>query len=56
MKLQIPKEYQKTWGPPPLIYYKAGPTLNKTPTEKFNYLKVNIKTQPGERKSKTVAI
>ena len=56
MKLQLTKEYLKTRGPPPLISYKASPTFDKTPTYKSNYLRVGIKTQPGNRDSKTVAI
>ena len=56
MKLQLPKEYWKDWGPLPSIYYKAEPTLGKTLTEKSNSLKVNTETQPGERDSKTVEI
>ena len=36
--------------------YKANPTIGKTPTDKSDSLKVDIKTQPGERNIKTVAI
>ena len=56
MKLQLPKEDWKNRGPPPLIYYKADPTINKIPTDKVYSLKIYIKTQPEERDSKAVAI
>ena len=55
MKLHPPKAYRKNCVPP-LIYYKADPTIDKTLTNKSDSLKVNIKTQPGERDNKTVAI
>ena len=56
MKLHTPKEDWKNCGPPPLISYKADPTIGKTPMDKSDSLKVNIKTQPGEKESDTVAI
>ena len=56
MKLQLPKQYCNNQGLPPPISYKATPTLGKTPTDKWNSLKIGIKTQPGERDSETVAI
>ena len=56
MKLQLSKEYWENWGPPPPISYKSDPTLGKTRTDKSDSLKVNIKTQPGERDRKTVDI
>ena len=56
MKLQLPKEYRKTQGPPTPILYKAEPTLGNTPTDKSGSLKVDIKSQRGERDNKTVAI
>ena len=56
MKLQLPTEYWQKRGPPPPIFYKAEPTLGKTPTEKSDPLKVDIKTQPGERDSEMVVI
>ena len=56
MKLQPPKEDWNNQVPTPPISYKPGKTIGKTPTEKLDYLKVDIKTQPGERDSETVAI
>ena len=56
MKLQLSKEDWKTQVSLPLISYKTGTTIGKTPMEKLDYLKVDIKTQPEERDSKTVAI
>ena len=56
MKIQPPKEYWKTWGPSPLISYKADGTIGKTLTVKYDSLKVNIKTQPEDRDSKMVEI
>ena len=49
MKLQLPKIEWNNWGPPPTISYKAEPNLGKTLTKKSKDLKVDIKTQPGER-------
>ena len=56
MKLQLPKEDQKTWIPPPLISYMADSNLVKTLMEKLDSLKVDIKTQPGDRDNETVEI
>ena len=56
MKLQLPKEYRKTWGSPPPISYKTDPTLDKTPTDNLDYLKVDIKNQPGQRDIERVVI
>ena len=56
MKLQLPQKYWKNRGPPPLILYKSDPTIVKTLIDKSNSLKVDIKTQPGERDIETVAI
>ena len=56
MKVQTPKDDLKNCGLPPQIFYKPDPTIGKTPEEKLDSLKVNIKTQPGERDSKTFAI
>ena len=56
IKLQLPKEDWKNWGPPPPISYKSEPTLGKTLTDKSNSLKVNIKTQPRYRYRDTVVI
>ena len=56
MKLQPPKEYWKNRGTPPPISYKDDATIGKTLTENSDYLKVDIKTQPRERDSKTVEI
>ena len=40
----------------PPISYNTNITIRKTPTENSDYLKVNIKNQPRERDSETVAI
>ena len=56
MKLKLPKKDWKNCGPPPPISYKADPTIGKTSTDKLDSIKVDIKIQPGERDSKTVAI
>ena len=56
MKIQLPKEDWKTWVPPTPISYKSNATMGKIPIDKSDYLKVNIKTQPGERYSETVVI
>ena len=56
MKLKLPKEPWKNCGPPPLISYKSEPTFVDTPTDKSDFLKVDMKNQPGKRGSKTVAI
>ena len=46
----------KNQGLPLLISYKPNITTRKTPTEKSDSLKVDIKTQPGERDCETVSI
>ena len=56
MKLQLPKEDWKTRVQPPPISYKPDVTIGKTLTDKSDFLKFNIKTQPGERDSETVEI
>ena len=56
MKPQIPQEDWKTWVLPPPISYKADPTLGKTPTDKSDSIKVDIKTQHGESDSNMVEI
>ena len=56
MKLHLPKEDWKNRGLPPPIYYKADVTTRKTPTDKLEYFKAEIKNKPGERDNKTVAI
>ena len=56
MKLKLPKYDWKNRGPAPPNCYKPDPTIGKTLTNKLDYLKVNIKTQPRERDSKVVAI
>ena len=56
MKLQLPIEDWKNWGPLPPISYKSDVTIGKKPTEKSDLLKVDIKNQPGERDSETVTI
>ena len=56
MKLHVHKYVLKNrWLPPP-ISYKPDPTIVKTPAKKLDSLKVDIKTQPGERDSEKVAI
>ena len=45
-----------TWGLQFLIYYNPNVTIEKTPTENSESLKINIKTQPGEKDSETVDI
>ena len=56
IKIHLPTEDLKNQGPPPPISYNPNATTGKTPTEKLDSLKVDIKTQPGERHSETVAI
>ena len=56
MKLKLPKEDWKNHGPPPMNSYKPDPNISKTLTEKLETLKVEIKTQSGERDSETVVI
>ena len=56
MKLQIPKKYLINRVPPPPNFYKPDLTIDKTPAEKLDSLKVDIKTQPGEKDSDTVVI
>ena len=56
MKLQLPKYDCKIRGTLPPIYYKPNTTIGKSLKDKFYSFKVNIKTQPGERDSKMVAI
>ena len=40
----------------PPIYYKPEPNFDKTPLDKLESLKVDIKTHPGERYRNMVAI
>ena len=54
MKLQLPTKEWNNWGLPPPIFYKSDPTLGKTPADKLDSLKFDIKNQPGERDSETV--
>ena len=56
MKIQIPKDDLKNRRPPPPISYKPDPNIGNNPAENLDSLKVNIKTKPGERDSKMVAI
>ena len=56
MKIHLPKEDRKSWGLPPPISYKPDATTGKTLTENSDSLKVDIKTQPGERYSEMVEI
>ena len=53
MKIHLPKYYWKTRGPPPPISYKPDVTIGKTSTDKLYSLKLNIKTQLGERYGET---
>ena len=56
MKLNIPPDNLKNSRLPPQIFYKPNPTIGKTLTDKSDSLMVDIKTQPGDRDSKTVVI
>ena len=56
MKLHINKYNIKSHGPKPPIFYKPKPTISKTLSDKSDSLKVDIKTQSGERDSKKVAV
>ena len=56
MKLKIPKYDVENRGLLPPILYKSYPTISKTPADKSDSLKVDIKNQPRERDSDTVAI
>ena len=56
MKLQFSKEYWRNCEPLTPIPYKANPTISKTLTDKLDSLKGDIKKQPGERDSYTVAV
>ena len=55
MKLQDPIDF-RTRGPAPLIFYKSDKEIGNMPIYKEDSLKVDIKTQPGEKDSETVAI
>ena len=56
MKLYIPKDDLRNCGQPPLIFYKTDLTISKTLEEKSDSIKVDIKTQPGEKYINTAAI
>ena len=56
MKLQLQKEDWKTRGLLPPISYTPNVTIVKTPTDKSDSLNVDIKTQPGDKDTETVAI
>ena len=56
MKTKLLKEDWKSWCPPLPISYKHDATIRKTSTDKSEYLKVYINTQPVERDSEMVAI
>ena len=56
MKLNIPKDDLNNCRPPPLIFYNPDLTIGKSLLDKSSSLKVDIKTETGERYSKTVAI
>ena len=55
MKLNIANDLKNLW-PLPLIFYKPNHTTRKTPTDKSDSLKFDIKTKPGESDSDIVAI
>ena len=55
MKLQI-TNYFRNHGLPPPISYKPDHIIVRNSENKANYLKLNIKTQPRDKDSKTVAI
>ena len=54
-KLQISNDF-KNRGPPPPIYYKPDQMIRETPMNKSDYLKVDIKMQPGEKESNMMSI
>ena len=56
MELNIPKEDWNNCGLLPPICYKPDPAIGKTPADRSDFLWVDIKTQPGDRVSDTVAI
>ena len=56
MKLHLTKKNWKTRVLPPSISYNADVKIGKTLTDKLESLKINIKTQPGDRDSETVTI
>ena len=49
MKLQITKDNLNNCGPPPPIFYKTKPTIDKILVGQYNH-------QPGEKYSNTTAI
>ena len=55
MKIKISNN-MKIWGPPPPIYFKPDTTIRKTPSNKADFLKVDLKTKPGDTDNKMVAI
>ena len=55
IKLQTYNNF-KIQGPPPPISYKPDQKIGKNPKDNLDYLKVDIKTQPGDKGSEMVAI
>ena len=55
MKLQIANDFNN-YGTPAPIYYKTHQMTGNMPTERVNSLKVDTKTQLGEKESETLAI
>ena len=55
MKLHI-SIYLNNCGAPTLIFYKPCQRIIKTPTEKVDSLRVNIKAQTGDKNNETVQI
>ena len=56
MELQLPKYYWKRRGLTPPICYKPAITIRENPPDKWDSLKVNIKTQSDEKDSAMVEI
>ena len=55
MKLQVANNF-KNCRPLPPIFYNSDQTTRNTPTEKARPVKIDIKAQPEEKNSETVAI
>ena len=55
MKLQMFQNLKKC-GPPPPIYFNYDPIIGNQSDKNQNYLKVEIKTQPGEVNIKNVSL
>ena len=54
MKLHL-QEF-KNLGPAPIISYKLDPTVGIKTETKYDFLKVNIKNQPGESSSNMILL